>query len=301
MNEALATVLGPPYGYGLAFVWGALWGSFYNVVIVFGEGRRASLLRPGSHCLGCGAPIRWYDNIPIFSYLRLGRRCRFCGIRISPRYALGEGLTGLLFAYVTWRLASGTEVDYPRLGVCAAVTLALVAASFVDIEFRIIPDEVSIPGMLLAPVVSLAWPHVHDVREPFLVETAARLLGMTPEAWPRACGLLASLIGMGVGAGVIAALGVVGRAVFRKEAMGFGDVKLMGFVGGFLGWRVALLGIVLGAFVGAVLGLLMLLRTRDTRIPFGPYLSLGCFVAMLHAGDIAVLFERFAASLQPGP
>ncbi len=284
-----------------AFVLGAVTGSFLNVCI-HRLPRGFLLHKPPSHCPFCNEPIRWYDNVPIVSYLALGRRCRFCGIRISPRYALVEGLTGLLFAYVTWRLVSGPgEVEYARLGMYVALTMALVAVSFVDIEFRIIPDEISIPGMLLAPVVSLAWPHLHDLGEPFLVEPVARLVGLTPEAWPRACGLLASLLGMGVGAGVIAALGVVGRAIFRKEAMGFGDVKLMAFVGGFLGWRLALLGIVLGAFAGAILGLLMLLRTRDTRIPFGPYLSLGSFVAMMHAGDIGRLYEGLVASLQAGP
>jgi prepilin signal peptidase PulO-like enzyme (type II secretory pathway) len=150
--------------------------------------------------------------------------------------------------------------------------------------------------MLLAPLVSLAWPQLHEAREPFLVDTVAGLLKMRPETWPHAYGLLASLIGMGVGAGVIQALGVVGRAIFHKEAMGFGDVKLMAFLGGFLGWQLALLGIVLGALAGAIIGLLMLLWTRDTRLPFGPYLSLGCFVAMLHAGDIMALFGRLTGA-----
>jgi len=291
--DAFALILACIY----AFLLGAVTGSFLNVCI-HRLPRGFLLHRPPSHCVFCNEPIRWHDNIPIVSYLLLGRRCRFCGIRISPRYALVEGLTGLLFAYVTWRLAAGPLVDYPRLGIYVGLTMALLAASFVDIEFRIIPDEISIPGMLLAPLVSLAWPQLHEAPEPFLVDSVARLLGLTPEAWPHAYGLLASLIGMGVGAGVIQALGVVGRAIFRKEAMGFGDVKLMAFLGGFLGWQLALLGIVLGAFAGAIIGILMLLWTRDTRLPFGPYLSLGCFVAMLHAKDIMGLFEQLTASLQ---
>lgn len=284
---------------GYAFLLGAVTGSFLNVCI-HRLPRGFLLHRPPSHCPFCNEPIRWHDNIPILSYLLLGRRCRFCGIRISPRYALVEGLTGLLFAYVTWRLGCGPHFDFARLGVGIALTTALVAVSFIDIEFRIIPDEISLPGALLAPLVSLALPSIHEIREPYLVETMARLLGLTPAAWPRACALLASLVGMGVGAGIIWALGVVGRAIFRKEAMGFGDVKLMALVGGILGWKLALLGIVLGAFVGAVVGLLMLLRTRDTRLPFGPYLSLGSLVAMLHAGDIARLLEQLAAALQGG-
>ena len=279
-----------------AFVLGSVVGSFLNVCI-HRLPRGFLLHKPPSHCPFCNEPIRWYDNVPMLGYLLLGRRCRACGIRISPRYALVEGLTGALFAYITWRLAGGESIDYARYGVTLALAAALVAASFVDIEFRIIPDEVSVPGMLLAPAVSLVWPQIHELREPIFVESLARLVGATPAGSPHACGLIASLIGMGVGGGIIWALGVVGRAIFRKEAMGFGDVKLMAFVGGFIGWKLALLGIVLGAFVGAVLGLLMLLRTRDTRLPFGPYLSLGALIAMLHAGDIAALFERFAAAL----
>jgi len=282
-----------------AFALGAITGSFLNVCI-HRLPRGFLLHRPPSHCPFCNEPIRWFDNVPILSYLVLGRRCRFCGTRISPRYALVEGLTGLLFAYVAWRLGGGPDADYARLGVYAGLAAALVAASFVDIEFRIIPDEISIPGAILAPVVSLLWPQLHDLREPFVVVPLAKALGVAPDAYPWACGLLASLVGMGVGAGVIWALGVLGRAAFRKEAMGFGDVKLMAFLGGFLGWKLALLGIVLGAVAGAVVGLLMLLRTRDSRLPFGPYLSVGCFVAMLHAQDIARLFEEFAASLQTG-
>lgn len=283
---------------GYAFVLGAVTGSFLNVCI-HRLPRGFLLHKPPSHCPFCNEPIRWHDNIPILSYLLLGRRCRFCGIRISPRYALVEGLTGLLFAYLVWHwLARGPAAGYPRLGAHAALTIALVAASFIDLEFRIIPDEISIPGAILAPLASILWPGIQELREPILVESVAGLLGMTPSAWPRACALIASLTGIGIGAGVIWALGRVGRTVFRKEAMGFGDVKLMALVGGVLGWKLALLGIVLGAFAGAIVGLLMLLRTRDTRLAFGPYLSLGSFVAMLHADDIARLLERLAASLQ---
>jgi len=280
-----------------AFVLGSVTGSFLNVCI-HRLPRGFLLYWPPSHCPFCNEAIRWYDNIPIVGYLLLGRRCRFCGIRISPRYALVEALTGFLFAYITWRLASSPSIDYARYAVAIALSAALVAASFVDIEFRIIPDEISIPGALLAPVVSLLWPQIHDLRDPVFVESLARLVGATADASPHFLGLVASLIGMGVGAGIIWALGVVGRVIFRKEAMGFGDVKLMAFVGGLIGWKLALLGIVVGAFAGALLGLLMLLRTRDTRLPFGPYLSLGCLVALLHAGDIAALFERFASVLQ---
>ena len=132
------------------------------------------------------------------------------------------------------------------------------------------------------------------------MQPLAGKLVATPAAHPHLCGLVASLLGMGLGAGVIWALGVVGRALFRKEAMGFGDVKLMGFVGGILGWKLVVLAIVVGAFVGAAVGVLSLLHSRDTRMPFGPYLSVGSLVAMLHAADIAALFERLSLAIHGG-
>ena len=286
--------------YGYSFLLGAVTGSFLNVCI-HRLPRGFLLHAPPSHCPFCNENVRWYDNVPIVSYLALGRRCRFCGIRISPRYALVEGLTGLLFAYIAWALVRQGALEPYRLGVYVALAAALVAASFIDFEFRIIPDEISVPGMFLAPVVSVVWPRLHELSEPLLVRPLVNLVAAAPAAHPHLSGLAACLLGMGAGAGIIWALGVVGQAVFRKEAMGFGDVKLMGFVGGLLGWKLVILAIVLGAFVGAVVGLLSLLRSRDTRMPFGPYLSIGSLLAMLHAGDVVALFEQFARAVHGMP
>lgn len=285
--------------YTYAFVLGAVTGSFLNVC-VHRLPRGFLLHSPPSHCPFCNEPIRWYDNVPIASYLLLGRRCRACGIRISARYAIVEGVTGLLFAYITYTLVSRGGLEYARLGIYVALAAALVAASFVDFEFRIIPDEISIPGMFLAPVVSLIWPHLHEWREPIFVQFIVGKLVAAPLAHPHLCGLVASLLGLGFGAGVIWALGVVGRALFRKEAMGFGDVKLMGFVGALLGWKLVVLAIVVAAFVGAVVGLLSLLRSRDTRLPFGPYLSVGSLVAALHHEQIAAWFASFSEAVHGG-
>ena len=278
-----------------AFVVGAVTGSFLNVCI-HRLPRGFLLHRPPSHCPFCNEPIRWHDNIPVVSYLLLGRRCRFCGVRISPRYALVEALTGALFAYVAWRTACGAEADYARLGVYSGLAAALVAASFVDLEFRIIPDEISLPGAVLAPVVSLLLPSLHDLRDPIFVVPLARALGSDSL---HLSALIASLMGMVLGAGVIWALRVIGRALFRKEAMGLGDVKLMAFVGGLLGWKLALLAIVLASFIGAAVGLVVLAVTRERRIPFGPYLSAGSLLAALHAGDVARLFDLVASALRP--
>ena len=286
--------------YGYSFLLGAVTGSFLNVCI-HRLPRGFLLHTPPSHCPFCNENVRWFDNVPVLSYLALGRRCRFCGIRISPRYALVEGLTGLLFVYIAWALVRQGSLTPCRLGVYVALAAALVAASFIDFEFRIIPDEISIPGMFLVPVVSVVWPGLHEWGEPLVVRPLVNLLVATPGAHPHIGGLAACLLGMGAGAGIIWALGVVGRVVFRKEAMGFGDVKLMGFVGGMLGWKLTILAIVLGAFVGAAVGVLSLLRSRDTRMPFGPYLSIGSLIALLHAGDVAVLFDHLSRAIHGMP
>ncbi|MBL7222768.1 MAG: prepilin peptidase [Candidatus Brocadiae bacterium] len=281
-----------------SFLIGAVVGSFLNVC-VHRLPRGMLLHRPPSHCPFCNEAVRWYDNVPVASYLALGRRCRCCGIRISPRYAVLELVTGAMFAYITWRLTRGMDVDYVRLGVYVAVATALAAASFVDIECRIIPDEISPPGTLLAPVVALVWPHLllSQGRDHLIVGPLAGLLGATPASHPHLCSLMTSVAGIAAGFVVVWALGVMGRLIFRKEAMGFGDVKLMAFVGGFVGWRLVLMTIMVGACFGAVVGLVSMARSRDTRMPFGPYLSLGALVAMLHAGDVVRLFERYAAAV----
>jgi len=279
----------------MAFVFGTLTGSFLNVC-VYRLPRGFALHWPPSHCPFCNENVRWYDNVPIVSYLLLGRRCRFCGIRISPRYAVVEGLTGVLFAYLASHYLCWPTLDYARMGVYTVVTCALVVASFVDFEFRIIPDEVSIPGAFLAPLAAFVWPHLHDIAEPLLVHPIAQTIGIAGS--PRLAALLASLLGMGAGAGVIWSLGVVGKVLFHKEAMGFGDVKLMAFVGAIAGWRLVLLGIMVGSCIGAVVGIAALIRSKDTRMPFGPYLSLGSLIALLHSHDLVRMFNDYALSLQ---
>ena len=225
-------------------------GSFLNVVI-WRLPRGENLSRPRSHCPGCGALIRWFDNIPVVAWLALRGRCRACGIRISARYPLVELLTGVLFV-----LAAVQYGHHVPTAVYVAVGLAaLVAISFIDLDHKIIPDAISKPGMAVmiafAPAVLL---HPGDW---------IRQLASSPalNAWLHAgAGALA-------GALIIYAVRILGYVVFRKEAMGLGDVKLLGFIGAMVGPLFALYAFLLGCVSGAVIGGMMALAALVRSLP----------------------------------
>lgn len=256
-----------------AAVFGLLVGSFLNVVI-HRLPRRGETKATGSRsrCPECGALIAWYDNVPLFSWLALRGRCRACRTPISPRYLLVEALTGALFAAVAWRfvIEPGLVLDPVAWGAAvarAAFVSALVAATFIDLDFRIIPDAITIPGMMIAPIAVLLFPRLLDA--------------------PRADeGLYRSLVGVAVGAGVILAVGWLGKLLFKKDAMGFGDVKYMGLIGGFLGWQGALLTFLVSCFAGSIIGVAVLVIKKSHYIPFAPFLSIGALAALFFRAEI---------------
>jgi leader peptidase (prepilin peptidase)/N-methyltransferase len=218
----------------VAGVAGLVVGSFLNVVI-WRLPRGEMMGRKRSHCPSCDAMIRWYDNLPVVSWLFLRGRCRQCTARISARYPLVEALTGVLFVLA----AHENLEDLATAGIVAAFLAALVAISFIDLDHRIIPDKITKPGMLvfvaLAPLSALA---------------ARDLVPGKPvlSAW------LSAGLGVLVGAGVVFTIRAVGSFLLKKEAMGLGDVKLMGLIGGVVGWLHALYALGLGCFAGAIIG-----------------------------------------------
>jgi leader peptidase (prepilin peptidase) / N-methyltransferase len=235
---------------------GACIGSFLNVCI-YRIPRSESVAFPGSHCPGCGHPIAWYDNVPILSYLLLGRKCRHCQKPISPRYAIVEAVTALLFLGVWLQYGLTPVTPIYLLMVCG-----LLLATFVDLEHMIIPDRVSIGGMLIGLVLSAAVPALHG----------------KDQAW---AGLLTSLIGLVAGGGSLWLVAVLGKMAFKKDAMGFGDVKLLGAIGAFLGWQGVLFTVMLSSLLGSVIGLLFIIGGRhewQSKIPYGPYLALGALI-----------------------
>jgi leader peptidase (prepilin peptidase)/N-methyltransferase len=237
-----------------SFLFGTLIGSFLNVCIYRLPAGR-SIVRPGSSCPKCGHSIRWWENIPIISWIFLRARCSSCGASISVRYPLVELLTGLLSMLLIYKF--GLTINYL---VYLLFTAALIAITFIDLDHRIIPDSISLPGILVGFAVS------------FIV----------PRPSP-----LDSLIGIVLGGGILYLITWGYYLLTKKIGMGGGDIKLLAMIGAFLGWQSLPLVIFVSAMTGSVIGLVMMAVAKGGRyyqIPFGPFLALGALVD-LFAGD----------------
>lgn len=243
------------------FCLGSAVGSFLNVCI-YRLPRQESIIRPGSHCPNCKQKIVWYDNIPFISYLLLRGRCRYCRTRIAFRYFLVELLTAGLFLLL---------FDYFGLSwffwIYAALGASLVLVSFIDIAIREIPDEISLSGIALGLLISAIWPQLHF--------TASHKLA-----------ILRSLLGVLAGGGSIYLTGLIGNVIFRKESMGGGDVKLMAMIGAFIGWKLVLLAFFIAPFFGAAVGVVLKIKTGESLIPYGPFLSFAALISLLWGEQI---------------
>jgi len=258
------------------FAAGAVVGSFLNVCIWRLPTDR-SLIWPGSHCPKCLRFIRWYENIPLISYLVLRGRCRRCRARISIRYPIVELITALSFVGLYWLeivAANGSDDKYWVLAVHCYVVAALIASSLIDLEHQILPDEITWMGLLVGLTASALLPELHDAIH-------RRLVGL---AWVD--GLAWSAFGALVGSGLTGGMAVLGRWVFRRDAMGLGDVKLMAMLGAFFGWDGALLVFFIAPFFGLVIGGFIALKRRTRAIPYGPFLSMAAVVVLLFKAQI---------------
>lgn len=286
VSEGTAPVTADPFTIVAVTLLGAMVGSFLNVVIHRRPERAEQKAHgPRSACPACGAPIPASLNVPILTWLWLRGRARCCGARIHPRYLIVEVLTAAMFGLLVVAPPSGLVPTLVAFDVEAFVTLGfhayfcanLIANTFIDFEFRILPDRLTFPLMgagLLAALVA--------------VPMTAPLAGL--ERLPPAThALLAALIGMGAGAGLTYAIRGLGRVAFRKEAMGLGDVKLMAGIGAFVGWEGALLTFFLGCVFGSVVGVVRQLFTRDPYLAFGPYLALGAVVTLFAQDSVLEL------------
>ena len=251
---------------------GLVIGSFLNVCIHrIPEG--ISIVWPASKCAYCSKRIVWYDNIPVLSYLFLRGKCRHCQRKISAQYPIVEFLTGIVFLLLfrsVLMVSSGTTCVYVFFIVFCCL---LIVGSFVDLRLHIIPNEITYTGLILAPIASILCVGLHDL------SGSLRFFVDSGNQW--IASLLASLIGIFVSGGLIFLCGVFGKLVFRKDAMGFGDVKLMGVIGGFLGWKLAVATFFLAPFFGLLFGLPRLIFKKGNVIPYGPFLSLAAFVCLL--------------------
>jgi len=254
---------------------GLIVGSFLNVCIVRLP-KEQSIVKPRSQCVHCKKPIPWYDNVPLLSYLLLKGKCRSCHEKISPRYFIVELFTGISFVILY------QHVGLNLMLLAYLVMLScLIVATFVDFELRIIPDEVSVGGMIVGLVFSSLIPSLHmdnlNIYSPFKNHVIS--LGY-------------SLLGVLVGGGSIYILGMLGDFIFKKESMGGGDVKLMAMVGAFLGWKLALLAFFIAPFFGAIYGIIEKIRTKDSAIAYGPFLALGSMISLFWGDKIIYMIAN---------
>lgn len=261
----------------IVFIFGLIVGSFLNVCIVrLPRGR--SLVTPPSHCPRCRESIRFYDNIPVVSFLILRGRCRKCGEPISVRYPLVELMNALFYLWIAVEFGLGGEAFLLML-FCSA----LIVITFIDFDHQIIPDSITLPGILIG--LSAAPFYMTALNEPLPFDLGR----FVPHAWPHLISFLNSVIGMLCGALPLLIIGWSWEKLRHVEAMGGGDVKLMGMVGAFLGWKGALLTIMLGAVIGSIVGIGLILLKRhqmDKVIPFGPFLALGSVATAFYGPDI---------------
>ena len=225
----------------LSFIFGAIVGSFLNVCI-YRIPAKKSLVFPGSTC-ACGRPIPFYQNIPILSWMILRGKASCCDLSFSARYPAIELLTGLLFLG-SWL------VHPPVVAILGMWFIAfLICATFIDLDHMIIPDRFSIGGMVLGVILSFAFPQLHGVDSPFWFTSGIQ-------------SAVISIIGALVGAGLVYWIATLGEVVFRKPAMGEGDVKFVGFIGAVCGWQGAVFSMFGGAVIGSVILLPLLLWAR---------------------------------------
>jgi len=246
----------------LFFVFGLLVGSFLNVCI-YRLPRHESLNWPGSHCTSCDRPLSWYENIPLVSWLVLRGRCRTCHTPISPAYPIIEALTGLVFlaAFDLYALT-------PLLAVRLLFACAMIVLFVIDLQHRILPNVITVPGVVVGLAASL-W---------------------LPPGW------LSSSLGLLLGGGSLFLIGEVYYRTRGVEGMGMGDVKMLAMIGAFLGWPLMVLTLILASFSGAVFGVAMIASGRggaQAALPFGTFLAVGALVAAVTGQPIVDWYLGF--------
>ncbi len=253
------------YMYILVAVFGLAIGSFLNVLI-YRLPRNVKIILERSSCPNCRSKIALYDNIPILSFLILLGRCRTCKSPISPRYPMVELLNSA--AYVLFLHLDGLT---PAFFAHCYLASSLIAIFFIDFEFQIIPDKISLPGLIV---------------------------GLASSIFVHSPGILNSLIGILVGGGSLLLVAYLGEWLFKKEAMGGGDIKMAAMMGAFVGWQKVLLIFLGGAVIGLVASIFWMAISRKVRskrmIPFGPFLAIAAMVIVIVGDDLLrFYFDNF--------
>jgi leader peptidase (prepilin peptidase) / N-methyltransferase len=233
-----------------AAIFGAIIGSFLNVCILrWGAEPKQSVVRPRSRCPQCARSLPWYENIPVVSWLVLRGRCRGCKTPISVQYPIIEAATALIWGYMASR--HGISLETLRGAIFLTILLGI---AITDARAYIIPDEFSLGGLGVGLLFALA------------------------AGWPALWG---ALLGAAVGFAFLWIVAVVGGRIFKQDAMGGGDIKMMAMIGAFVGWQGMLLTVFLGAFLGSLVFVPLALAGRKQLVPFGIFLSLGAVVTYL--------------------
>ena len=269
----------------VSFLFGACIGSFLNVCI-YRIPREQSVVTPRSHCPSCNKLIPWYLNIPLLSYVMLMGKCRFCGVKLTPRYLIVELLTACLFLLVYLKYSLGVDIRPLFLVPLATPALViiywlvaggLILGTFVDFEHLIIPDRVTLGGIVAGLILSGFFPELHGAKQ----------IKMS---------LLWSALGVVTGAGSLMLMAILGEWIFKKEAMGMGDVKLLGAIGAFFGSKAVLFVLVISSFVGSIAGITMVIlgcKKMQSKIPYGPYIALAALIWLFWGENIWSAYINF--------
>jgi leader peptidase (prepilin peptidase)/N-methyltransferase len=273
--------------YFIVALFGLAFGSFLNVCIFrLCSEQKESVVTPGSHCRKCGRPLHWYDNIPVLSYVLLRGRCRSCGTRIPPIYPLVEVLTAGIFL-IAWTAYGPT----PRFIKCVIFSMLLVVIIFTDLLERTIPREITVFGMSCGLLFSLLVP-VDD-------RLSGWILGKLGVDAPR---LMASVLGAAAGAlfgaGLFYAVGELFSRLRGKQALGFGDVMLMGMVGTFLGVSLTYVTVLLGSVIGTIVAGTLYAASAHFRRgylwPYGSFLGAAALYVGLQGQALLEAYLRWS-------
>ena len=268
------------FWYVMSFISGTCAGSFLNVVI-YRVPADISLITPGSHCPKCKKEIPWYQNIPLISWLVLRGKCANCACKIPIRYFLVELLTGVLFLLVFSKVVFYHE-PLQLLVVYLGLTMLVITTVFIDSEHQIIPDKTTYPAMILGLAAAAAFP-------------------MTWHTGSHWWALAQSTICIAVSGGLLALFAILGSKLFKRDALGWGDVKYIAATGACLGGRAAYFTLLFGAFTGSIIGIaLMICKKKDFKgsISFGPFLASGTYLWMLFDREIIKFYETVIKNFQ---
>jgi leader peptidase (prepilin peptidase) / N-methyltransferase len=253
-----------------AFVFGLTIGSFLNVCI-YRLPLKKSIVTPPSGCPSCGNRIKFYDNIPVLSYLILRGRCRNCGTSISLKYPVVELITGLISMALLVKY-NILNANFSLFFIYLIFISSLICIGFIDLEHQIIPDVISIPGIIIGFAYSLFLNHIPWVD---------------------------SLIGILAGGGILYLVAVLFELIMKKEGMGGGDIKLLAMIGAFLGWKALPFVILSSSLAGSIIGGAALMINRKgirTKIPFGPFLALGAILYVFFGKEIINWYVNFLST-----